>query len=68
MKLEKLKDQVIVIMGVPKLHRSGSEEAGCMKHPAGKGSRPPGGRVLERSLPPGGRRLFSAVGFIPMDA
>jgi len=45
MKLEKLKDQVIVIMGVPKLHRSGSEEAGCMKHPAGKSRRPPGGRL-----------------------
>ena len=29
MKLKKLKDQVIVITEVPKLHRSGSEEAGC---------------------------------------
>ena len=38
-----------------------------MKHPAGKSRRPPGGRLLSKTLPPGGRLLFFAVGFIPMD-
>ena len=58
--------------GVPNFHRSGieeagTEEAGCMKRPAGKNRRPPGGRHSSQILPPGGRRLFCAVGFIPMD-
>ena len=58
--------------GVPNFHRSGIEEAGieeagCMKRPAGKNRRPPGGRHSSQILPPGGRRLFCAMGFIPMD-
>ena len=43
------------ILEVPNFYRSGIEEAECIKHPAEKG------------LPPGGRRLFCAVGFIPTE-
>ena len=40
-------------------------ESGCIKHPAGKGRRPPGGRVIaseSECLPPGGQ-LFFCRGF-----
>ena len=33
--------------GVPKLYRLECRESGCIKHPAGKGRRPPGGRRSE---------------------